>query len=364
MKKILIVFGTRPEAIKCCPVVLELRKRKAVDIRVCVTGQHQEMLKQVLNTFKIKPDYDLSIMKKNQTLFDITQNILNNIHAVFTRENPDLVLVQGDTTTAFVSGLAAFYLKIPVGHIEAGLRTGDIYSPFPEEFNRQAVGLLASYHFAPTQKAKENLLKEGKSPTSIWITGNTSIDALKTTVRDDYSNPLLEWVGDRRLIVLTAHRRENWGEPLEQMFLAIRKVAEQFSDIAVLFPAHPNPFVQNTAKKIFVNCNNVKIIPPLGVLDFHNIIAKSYMILTDSGGIQEEAPALGKPVLVMRDTTERPEGVIAGTLRLVGTNKESIYDSFVELLLNPTTYKKMSHAANPYGDGFASKRIADAILAK
>lgn len=361
MKKVLFVFGTRPEAIKCCPVVREMKKRDEFDVRVCVTGQHREMLEQVLEAFSIRPDYDLAVMRKSQTLFELTGNILQAIQSVLKQEKPDIILVHGDTTTAFVAGLASFYMMIPVGHIEAGLRTYDLYSPFPEEFNRQAIGLFSKYHFAPTDAAKENLLKEGKNGDSIWVTGNTSIDALKTTVRDDYTHPLLDWAGERRLIVLTAHRRENCGEPLKQMLKAICHVAEEFPDIAVVFPAHPNPTVQETAKEILSGNENIKIISPMDVIDFHNIIARSYLVLTDSGGIQEEAPALGKPVLVMRDTTERPEGVQAGTLRLVGTGEEDIYHSFAELLTNQEIYARMSCATNPYGDGFASKRIADAL---
>lgn len=363
MKKIMIVFGTRPEAIKMCPVVLEMKNRSEFDVKVCVTGQHREMLEQVLEAFDVKPDYDLAIMKKSQTLFDVTVNILCSIQEIFEKEKPDIVLVHGDTTTAFVAGLASFYMKIPVGHVEAGLRTHNLYSPYPEEFNRQAIGLLAAYNFSPTAAAKENLLKEGKDPDRIWVTGNTSIDALKITVRDDYSNPLLDWVGDRRLVVLTAHRRENCGEPLKQMLRAIRRVADEYSDIAIIFPAHPNPVVQETAKEILFGADNIRIIQPLDVIDFHNIVAHSYMVLTDSGGIQEEAPALGKPVLVMRDTTERPEGVAAGTLRLVGTEEDNIYNAFIELLNDKDVYAKMSRAANPYGDGFASRRIADALAA-
>ena len=361
MKKIMIVFGTRPEAIKMCPVVLEMKSRSEFDVKVCVTGQHREMLEQVLEAFDVKPDYDLAIMKKSQTLFDVTANILRSIQEVFEKEKPDIVLVHGDTTTAFVAGLAAFYLKIPVGHVEAGLRTHNLYSPFPEEFNRQAIGLFAEYNFSPTDAAKNNLLNEGKNPDKIWVTGNTSIDALKTTVRADYTNPLIDWVGDRRLVVLTAHRRENCGKPLKQMLRAIRRVADEYSDIAIIFPAHPNPVVQETAKDILSDAENIKIIQPLDVIDFHNIVAHSYMVLTDSGGIQEEAPALGKPVLVMRDTTERPEGVAAGTLCLVGTEEKNIYNAFVELLNNEAVYSEMSHASNPYGDGFASRRIADAL---
>lgn len=363
MKKILFVFGTRPEAIKCCPVVIEMKNRKEFDVKVCVTGQHKEMLQQVLDVFDIQPDYNLAIMKENQTLFDVTSNILSAIKEVYEKERPDIILVHGDTTTAFVAGLAAFYMKIPVGHIEAGLRTHNLYSPYPEEFNRQAIGLLAEYHFSPTQAAADNLIEEGKQNDKIWVTGNTSIDALKTTVREDYTSPLLEWSGNRRLVVLTAHRRENCGKPLCDMFNAIRRVAEEFKDIAILFPAHPNPVVQTTAKEILGVVDNIKIIPPLDVIDFHNMIARSYLVLTDSGGIQEEAPALGKPVLVMRDTTERPEGVEAGTLRLVGTQEEDIYHAFVELLTDREIYNKMSNAKNPYGDGFASRRIAD-VLAK
>lgn len=362
MKKVLFVFGTRPEAIKCCPVVLEMKERAEFDVKVCVTGQHREMLKQVLEIFSVQPDYDLAVMKRTQTLFDLTANILDGIRSVLEREKPDVVLVHGDTTTAFAAGLASFYMMIPVGHIEAGLRTYNLYSPFPEEFNRQAIGVFSKYHFAPTKTAKENLIKEMKDGNYIWVTGNTSIDALKTTVRSDFSHPLLDWAGDRRLIILTAHRRENCGEPLRQMLRAIRRTAEEFSDIAVIFPVHPNPAVQKTVKEILTDCRNIKIISPMDVIDFHNIVARSYMVLTDSGGIQEEAPALGKPVLVMRDTTERPEGVAAGTLRLVGTAEEMIYHSFAELLTDEDTYAKMSQASNPYGDGFASRRIADALL--
>lgn len=362
MKKVLFIFGTRPEAIKCCPVALEMKKRDGFDVRICVTGQHREMLKQVLDAFSIRPDYDLAVMKKSQTLFELTSNILGSIRGVLEKEKPELVLVHGDTTTAFAAGLASFYMEIPVGHIEAGLRTYNLYSPFPEEFNRQAIGLIAAYHFAPTETARENLLREGKEASSIWVTGNTSIDALKTTVREDYRHPLLDWAKDRRLIVLTAHRRENCGEPLRQMLRAVRRTAEEFQDIAVVFPAHPNPLVKETAKEILEDSGNIKIISPMDVIDFHNIIARSYLVLTDSGGIQEEAPALGKPVLVMRDTTERPEGVAAGTLRLVGTREEDICRSFAELLTDSEVYRKMSHASNPYGDGFASRRIADVLL--
>lgn len=361
MKKILFVFGTRPEAIKCCPVVIEMKKRPGFDVRVCVTGQHKEMLKQVLDAFGVIPDYDLAVMKKSQTLFDVTANILASIREVLEKEKPGIILVHGDTTTAFTAALAAFYLKIPVGHIEAGLRTHNIYSPYPEEFNRQAVGLIAEYNFAPTEAARQNLLSEGKPDEKIWVTGNTAIDALKTTVRKDYTNPVLDWCGSRRLVVLTAHRRENLGKPLKNMLTAIRRIADEFKDIAIVYPAHPNPTVRETANAVLSNVENVKIIDPLDVLDFHNIIARSYLVLTDSGGIQEEAPSLGKPVLVMRDTTERPEGVAAGTLRLVGTDEENVYASFAELLTNSDTYNAMSRASNPYGDGTASIRICDIL---
>lgn len=361
MKKILIIFGTRPEAIKCCPVVIELKKRKIFDVKVCVTGQHREMIRPILDSFNVIPDYDLAVMRKEQTLFDLTSLILINIKQVLENEKPDVVLVQGDTTTAFVASLASFYLKIQIGHIEAGLRTNNIYSPFPEEFNRRAIGLIARYHFAPTEISKKNLIKEGKNPKHIFVTGNTSIDALKTTVRSDYSHYLLEWAENRRLIVLTAHRRENWGEPLEHIFRSIRRVADIHPDIAIIFPAHLNPAVCETANRIFLGSDNIKIIEPLEVVDFHNIIARSYLILTDSGGIQEEAPSLGKPVLVMRDTTERPEGVEAGTLLLTGTDEETIFSHFTELLMDQSVYLKMSTASNPYGDGNASKQIADIL---
>lgn len=361
MKKVLFIFGTRPEAIKCCPVILEMKKREKFETKVCVTGQHKEILDQVLKVFNVKADYNLQIMKEKQTLFDITANILIKIEEVLKKENPDLVLVHGDTTTSFVASLASFYLQIPVGHIEAGLRTNNLYSPFPEEFNRQAVGIISKFHFAPTEMARQNLLKEGKNAEDICVTGNTAIDALKSTVAEEYNNSILEWVNGRKLVILTAHRRENWGEPLENIFSAIRKVAEEEKEIAVVFPAHPNPLVRETAKKYFTDIENIKVIEPLEVIDFHNIVARSYLVLTDSGGIQEEAPALNIPVLVMRDTTERPEGVLAGTLRLIGTKEESIYNAFKELLQNAELYEKMSKALNPYGDGFASKRIVDVI---
>ena len=361
MKKVMLVFGTRPEAIKMCPLVNELKSRKSIQTVVCVTGQHRQMLDQVLETFQVVPDYDLSIMKQRQTLFDVTTNILNGIKEVLEAEKPDVVLVHGDTSTTFVTALACFYLQIPVGHVEAGLRTYNIYSPYPEEFNRQAVGIISQFNFAPTDRSKDNLLKEGKNPDSIYVTGNTAIDALKTTVRVDYTHPELEWAKGSRLIMITAHRRENLGEPMKHMFRAIRRVMDEHPDVKAIYPIHMNPAVRETADSILGGYDRIHIIEPLEVLDFHNFLARSYMILTDSGGIQEEAPSLGKPVLVMRDTTERPEGIAAGTLKLVGTDEETIYNSFKLLLENTEEYDKMSKASNPYGDGFASKRIADIL---
>lgn len=361
MKKILLVFGTRPEAIKMCPLVNELKSRKSINVIVCVTGQHRQMLDQVLNTFQIIPDYDLSIMKECQTLFDVTTNILNSIKNILENEKPDIVLVHGDTSTTFVTALACFYLHIPVGHVEAGLRTYNIYSPYPEEFNRQAVSIISAYHFSPTKLSKENLIKEGKNPNSIFITGNTAIDALKTTIRSDYYHEQLEWAKDSRLIMITAHRRENLGEPMKHMFRAIKRVCDEHSDVKAIYPIHMNPIVRKTANEILSGDERIRIIEPLDVLDFHNFLARSYMILTDSGGIQEEAPSLGKPVLVMRDTTERPEGIEAGTLKLVGTDEEKIYTTFKLLLEDKEQYLRMSKASNPYGDGFACKRIADIL---
>ena len=361
MKKVMLVFGTRPEAIKMCPLVKELQTRKNIETVVCVTGQHRQMLDQVLNAFDVYPDYDLSIMKDKQTLFDVTTNILNRIKEVLEKERPDIVLVHGDTSTTFVTALACFYLQIPVGHVEAGLRTYDIYSPYPEEFNRQAVGIIAQYNFAPTEMSKQNLLNEGKKEESIYVTGNTAIDALKTTVRDDYTHPELEWSKDSKLIVLTAHRRENLGEPLKHMFRAIKRIVDEHEDVKVIYPIHMNPVVRETAKNELGDSDRVHIIEPLDVLDFHNFLARSYMILTDSGGIQEEAPSLGKPVLVMRDTTERPEGVKAGTLKLVGTDEETIYTEFKRLLESKEAYQAMANASNPYGDGTACKQIADIL---
>ncbi len=361
MKKVMLVFGTRPEAIKMCPLVNELKTRKNIETVVCVTGQHRQMLDQVLETFGVVPDYDLSVMKEKQTLFDITTNILNRIKDVLEQERPDVVLVHGDTSTTFVTALACFYLQIPVGHVEAGLRTYNIYSPYPEEFNRQAVSIISQYNFAPTERSKNNLLREGKDEKTIWITGNTAIDALKTTVRDDYTHPELEWSEGSRLIFITAHRRENLGEPMHHMFRAIRRVMDEHPDVKALYPIHMNPVVRQAADEELGDCDRIHIIDPVEVFDCHNIMARSYMILTDSGGIQEEAPSLGKPVLVMRDTTERPEGIAAGTLKLVGTDEEVIYRNFKELLENNDSYSAMAHASNPYGDGFACKRIADIL---
>lgn len=361
MKKIILVFGTRPEAIKMCPLVNELKTRNNIITKVCVTGQHRQMLDQVLDAFNVIPDYDLSIMKEKQTLFDITTNILNSIREVLEYEKPDVVLVHGDTSTTFVTALACFYLQIPVGHVEAGLRTYNIYSPYPEEFNRQAVGIVAKYNFSPTELSKNNLLREGKDPESIYVTGNTAIDALKTTVRDDYVHPELEWAKGSRLIMLTAHRRENLGLPMHNMFRAIRRIVDETPDVKVIYPIHMNPVVRKAADEELGNDDRIHIIEPLDVLDFHNFLSRSYLILTDSGGIQEEAPSLGKPVLVMRDTTERPEGIKAGTLKLVGTDEDVIYKEFKKLLTDKAEYDKMSKASNPYGDGFACKRIADIL---
>lgn len=362
MKKIMLVFGTRPEAIKMCPLVNELKTRASIKVIVCVTGQHRQMLAQVLEVFQVTPDYDLSIMKDKQTLFDVTIGILENIKTVLEIEKPDIVLVHGDTTTTFATALACYYLQLPLGHVEAGLRTYRIHSPYPEEFNRQAVAILAKYNFAPTEHAKNNLMKEGKDASTIYVTGNTAIDALKTTVRKEYTHEQLEWGADSRIILLTAHRRENLGEPLRQMFGAIKRIVHETPDLKVIYPIHLNPVIRETACDFFENEDRIHLMEPLDVLDFHNFMARSYLILTDSGGIQEEAPSLGKPVLVMRDTTERPEGMQAGTLKLVGTKEETIYQSFRLLLNNQEEYDKMSKASNPYGDGFACKRIADILM--
>lgn len=362
MKKVMLVFGTRPEAIKMCPLVNELKRRPQLDTIVCVTGQHRQMLNQVLEAFEVKPDYDLAIMKDRQTLFDVTISILEKIKAVLEKEQPAAVLVHGDTTTTFATALAAFYLQIPVGHVEAGLRTYNIFSPYPEEFNRQATGIVARFNFAPTERSRQNLLSEGKSEDTIFVTGNTAIDALKTTVQQEYTHSELDWAKGSRLIMLTAHRRENLGEPLHHMFRAIKRIVDETSDIKVIYPIHMNPVVRQAAEDILGGDKKIHIIEPLDVLDFHNFLSRSYLILTDSGGIQEEAPSLGKPVLVMRDTTERPEGIAAGTLKLVGTNEETIYQEFKRLLWDEEVYAKMSHANNPYGDGFACRRIADILV--
>lgn len=361
MKKVMLVFGTRPEAIKMCPLVKELNKRDNIETVVCVTGQHKEMLQQVLDIFHVEPKYNLHIMKPKQTLFSITSGILEKIEPILDKEKPDIVLVHGDTSTTFSTALACFYKQIPVGHVEAGLRTNDIYNPFPEEFNRQAVSLVSKYNFAPTETAKVNLLKEGKKPESIYVTGNTGIDALSTTVNKEYYNEDLMWAKDSRLILITAHRRENLGVPMEHMFKAIRRVMDEHEDVKAIYPIHMNPKVRKIADDILGDDKRIRIIEPLDVFDFHNFMNHSYLILTDSGGIQEEAPALGKPVLVMRDTTERPEGVEAGTLKLVGTDEEAIYREFSKLLDDKNEYNKMSKTANPYGDGHASERIADIL---
>lgn len=363
MKKILVVFGTRPEAIKMCPLVKELKKRPDAETVVCVTGQHREMLEQVLEAFRVVPDFDLSIMKEGQTLYDVTSAVLLKMRDVLEQVRPDVVLVHGDTTTSFAAALAAFYMQIPVGHVEAGLRTRNLRSPFPEEFNRQAVDVVTDYYFAPTEISKQNLLDEGKDESKIYVTGNTAIDALSTTVREDYSSEVLDWAEGSRLIVITAHRRENLGEPMHRMFRAIRRIIDEHPDVKAVYPIHLNPVVRKAAKDELEGDERIRIIEPLMVVDFHNLLARSYLILTDSGGIQEEAPSLGKPVLVMRDTTERPEGVAAGMLKLTGTEEESIYSAFKELLESKESYEMMAHASNPYGDGYASTRIADALLA-
>ena len=361
MKKIMLVFGTRPEAIKMCPLVNELKMREKIETIVCVTGQHRQMLDQVLQAFDVVPDYDLSIMKDKQTLFDVTVNILERIKTVLEEVRPDVVLVHGDTSTTFATALACFYMQIPVGHVEAGLRTYNIYSPYPEEFNRQAVSIISQYNFAPTELSKQNLLKEGKDQKNIYVTGNTAIDALKTTVRRDYTHQELDWANGSRLIMITAHRRENLGEPMRHMFKAIRRVMDEHPDVKAIYPIHMNPVVREIANEYLGDDDRIHIIEPLDVLDFHNFLSRSYLILTDSGGIQEEAPSLGKPVLVMRDTTERPEGIAAGTLKLVGTEEETIYREFSRLLSDVDEYETMSKASNPYGDGHACERIADIL---
>lgn len=363
-KKIMTIFGTRPEAIKVLPLILEMKKRASLEVVVCVTAQHRQMLDQVLTDFNVTPDYDLNIMKERQTLFDITTAILENIKEVLENERPDVVLVHGDTTTTFVTALACFYLQIPVGHIEAGLRTYNIYSPYPEEFNREAVSIISKYNFAPTPLSKSNLLREGRRAESIYVTGNTVIDAMSYTVKKNYTHPELDWVGSDKLIFITAHRRENIGVPMHNMFRAIRRVLDEHRDVKAVYPIHMNPAVREAAAEELGNCDRIHIIEPLGVVDCHNFEARSFLCLTDSGGIQEECPSYGVPVLVMRDTTERPEGVNAGTLKLVGTDEEAIYQIFSELLEDGEAYKRMSGACNPYGDGHACERIADILEGK
>lgn len=364
-RKVMLVFGTRPEAIKMCPLVLELQSRpEEFETVVCVTGQHREMLDRVLETFGVVSDYDLAIMKPGQTLFGITSDVLLKIEAVLEEERPDCVLVHGDTTTSFTAALAAFYLQIPVGHVEAGLRTHNLYSPWPEEFNRQAVDVISQWYFAPTETSRKNLLDEAKPDNRIFVTGNTGIDALRYTVKEGYSNSELNWAEGSRLILITAHRRENLGKPMHRMFRAIRRVMEERPDTKAIYPIHMNPQVRKAAHEELDGFDRLRIIEPLEVVEFHNFMADSYLILTDSGGVQEEAPSLGKPVLVMRDTTERPEGVEAGTLRLVGTEEETIYREFSRLLDDPVEYKGMSQVSNPYGDGHACERIAGVLLEK
>ena len=361
MKKVMLVFGTRPEAIKMCPLVNELKKRKTIETIVCVTGQHKQMLNQVLETFHVVPDFNLSIMKDEQTLFDITANILNKIKKVLEDVKPDVCLVHGDTSTTFAAALACFYMQIPVGHVEAGLRTYNIHSPYPEEFNRQAVSIISKYNFAPTELAKEHLVNEGKSESTIYVTGNTVIDAMRHTVVADYHHPELDWVGNGRMIFITAHRRENLGEPMRHMFRAIRRVLNEHPDVKAVYPIHMNPMVRKAADKELGDCSQIHLIEPIEVFDCHNFEARCHLCLTDSGGIQEECPSYGKPVLVMRDTTERPEGVEAGTLKLVGTEEEAIYEWFTKLLDDDNEYAQMAHAVNPYGDGHACERIADIL---
>lgn len=359
--KVLVVFGTRPEAIKMCPVIMELKKRDGVECRVCLTGQHREMLEQVMQAFHITADYNLNIMQENQNLSMIAVNIIRGLDEILEKECPDYILVHGDTSSSFAAALSAFYHHIPIGHVEAGLRTYDMQEPYPEEFNRQCVDLIADIYFAPTELAKKQLLQEGKSEERIFVTGNTVIDALKTTVNEDYNHEILKWSEDSRLIMVTAHRRENIGEPMENMFRAINRITKDVSDVKVVYPIHKNPKVRQIAESIFKDNKKIRLIEPLDVFDFHNFMNKSFFVMTDSGGIQEEAPSLGKPVLVMRNTTERPEGVEAGTLKLVGTDEEYVYQSAIELLSDPEKYEAMSKASNPYGDGYASRRIADIL---
>lgn len=359
--KVMVVFGTRPEAIKMAPLVKQLKTRSKIETIVCVTAQHREMLDQVLELFEIEPDYDLNIMQKNQTLVDVTTRALDRLDDVIKKESPDIVLVHGDTTTTFVAGLAAFYNQVKVGHVEAGLRTYNKYSPFPEEANRHLVGVLADYHFAPTNVSKENLLKENVQIEKIFVTGNTAIDAMQTTVDEDYDHELFDWIGEDKLIMLTAHRRENLGTPMRNIFEAVNKIINRFKDVKVIYPIHLNPKVREVANDVFKDFSRIKLIEPLEVYDFHNFLNKAHIILTDSGGIQEEAPSLGKPVLVLRDTTERPEGVEAGTLKLVGTSTDTIYEAVEELLNSDDKYREMSEVANPYGDGTSSKQIVNIL---
>lgn len=358
------IFGTRPEAIKMAPLVKELDSREEIESIVCVTAQHREMLDQVLEVFDIKPNYDLNVMKQGQTLSEITSRVLMGLEEVIKKEKPNIILVHGDTTTTFAGALAAFYNGVDIGHVEAGLRTWNKYSPFPEEMNRQMVDRMSDMYFAPTEVSKNNLLSENISEDKIYVTGNTAIDAMKTTVKDDYNNEIFDWAGEDKLILLTAHRRENLGEPMRNIFKAVRRIVNEYPDIKVIYPVHLNPKVREVANEVFNGMDRVRLIEPLEVFDFHNFINKSYIILTDSGGIQEEAPSLGKPVLVLRDTTERPEGIDAGTLKLVGTSEEVIYNETKKLLDDKEEYNKMSKASNPYGDGFASKYIVDAIINK
>ena len=363
MIKVMSIFGTRPEAIKMAPIIQEMERHKSeIDSVICVTAQHREMLDSVLDTFHITPDYDLNIMKKGQTLDSVTGTILHGLNNILDREKPDMVLVHGDTTTTFASALSAFYHKIPVGHVEAGLRTHNLYSPYPEEANRQMVGTIAELHFTPTMQSLKNLLQENKDPEKIYVTGNTAIDALRTTVKKEYDSAALRWAGDARIILLTAHRRENWGEPLKRVFTAVNKITEKYPDVRVIYPCHMNPAVRGLADEMFANNDHVRVIEPLEVTDFHNLIKKSYLVLTDSGGIQEEGPSLGKPVLVVRETTDRPEGVEAGTLKLLGTSTENIVKQVSRLLDDEIEYERMSKAENPYGDGHASERIVNAIV--
>jgi len=356
-KKILLIFGTRPEAIKMAPLVIELCKNENFETKVCVTAQHRQMLDQVLTLFKIEPDYDLDIMLPNQTLTQVMSRALIGLETVVNEFKPGIILVHGDTSTTFAGALIAYYHKIKLGHVEAGLRTFEKFSPFPEEINRQFVGLVADYHFAPTEMSKLNLEKAGVDHQSIFVTGNTAIDALKYTINDHYHHPLYDWIGENQLILLTAHRRENLGNPMREIFLAVKKIVEEFNDVKVIYPIHLNPQIRLIADEILGDNDNIKIIPPLDVFDFHNFMKKSYIILTDSGGIQEEAPSLGKPVLVLRDTTERPEGVSAGTLKLVGTNSNDIYTECKRLLTDKSYYNTFESIQNPYGDGHAAEKI-------